>query len=56
MNGIEAEVRAYAIQHLADGYRPVKYVFVDKFPLTKVGKIDYRTLEEKEQKGESAFL
>lgn len=55
MNDMEAEVRAYAIQHFADGYRPIKYIFVDKFPLTKMGKVDYRTLEEKEQKNESIF-
>lgn len=46
---IEAELRAYAEQHLSHGYRPVKYFFIDKFPLTKIGKVDYRTLEEKTQ-------
>ena len=45
---IEAEFVAYAEEQLGDGYRPVKYYFVDKFPLTKIGKVDYRALEEKE--------
>ena len=43
---IESEFVAYAEEHLSDGYRPVKYYFVDKFPLTKIGKVDYRALEE----------
>ena len=41
----QAEVQAYGAEHLSGGYRPVKYYFVDKFPLTKIGKVDYRTLE-----------
>lgn len=43
---IEAEFVTYAEEHLTDGYRPVKYYFVEKFPLTKIGKVDYRALEE----------
>ncbi len=43
---IEAEFVAYSEEHLADGYRPVKYYFVDKFPLTKIGKVDYKVLEK----------
>lgn len=42
---IENKFNEYAEKNLQDGYRPVKYVFVDKFPLTKVGKVDYLALE-----------
>lgn len=43
---MENEFNEYAEKNLQDGYRPVKYVFVDKFPLTKVGKVDYLALEK----------
>ena len=46
----QAEVQAYGAEHLSGGYRPVKYYFVDKFPLTKIGKVDYRALEKKAAK------
>lgn len=42
----ESKVMAYGEEHLSGGYRPVKYYFVDKFPLTKIGKVDYRALEQ----------
>lgn len=54
-NSTENEIKAYCEQNLQDGYRPVKYIFMEKFPLTKVGKIDYRELEkmaESQSKGE----
>ncbi len=41
---IEAELRAYCDKNLQDVYRPIHYIFVDKFPLTKIGKVDYITL------------
>ena len=40
------ELQAYGAKQLSGGYRPVRYYFVDKFPLTKIGKVDYRTLEK----------
>ena len=40
------KVMEYGEKHLSGGYRPVKYYFVDKFPLTKIGKVDYRALEQ----------
>ena len=42
---IENEFTTYAEKNLQDGYKPVKYIFVDRFPLTKVGKVDYLHLE-----------
>lgn len=43
---MENELKTYCEQNLPDGYRPVKFILVDKFPLTKVGKVDYLTLEK----------
>ncbi len=43
---VERELREFAEEKLAPPYRPVKYYFVEKFPLTKVGKVDYRALEQ----------
>ena len=40
------EIKAYAEKNLDGGYRPVKYVVVDKIPLTRVGKVYYLTLEK----------
>ena len=40
------KVMEYGEKHLSGGYRPVKYYFVDKFLLTKIGKVDYRALEK----------
>ena len=42
----EADIRRYCEENLDGGYRPKKYIFVDKFPLTKIGKVDYRALEK----------
>ena len=49
-NDIEKELQEYVSQHLDDGYRPVKYIFSDKFPLTKIGKVDYHALEQEAAK------
>lgn len=47
---IENEFSAYAEKNLQDGYKPVKYIFVDRFPLTKVGKVNYFALEKEAEK------
>ena len=41
----EAALSEYAEQNLEPVCRPRKYFFVSKYPLTKVGKVDYRALE-----------
>jgi len=49
------ELKAYCEKNMPDGYKPVRFTFVGKFPLTKVGKIDYLLLEkmaESQDKGE----
>lgn len=45
-NEIESDIRTYCENNLLDGYIPTKFIFVDKLPLTKVGKVDYLTLEK----------
>ena len=35
----------FAEKNMDEICRPVEYVFVKKFPLTKIGKVDYQTLE-----------
>lgn len=40
------DIKKYASQNLQGGYQPVQYIIVDKFPLTKVGKVDYLALEK----------
>lgn len=43
---LEKELTDYGERHMRDGYRPIRYIVVAKFPLTKVGKIDYMELEK----------
>ena len=43
---LKADIEEYCEQNLDKVYRPVCYEFVESFPLTKVGKIDYKALEE----------
>ena len=42
----EEALKKYAEDNMEFVYRPVRYFFVDSFPQTKVGKVDYRKLEE----------
>ncbi len=48
----EQEIREFVEGRLEPSYRPVKYYFVEKFPLTKVGKVDYQALEQMAQREE----
>lgn len=43
---IEKELRSHSEKNLQRAYRPIRYVFADEFPLTKVGKVDYLALEK----------
>lgn len=43
-------LKEYANSHLKTFERPARYVVVDKLPLTAVGKVDYRKLEQKAAK------
>lgn len=43
-------LKEYCEQNLEDVYRPIEFYFVTKFPLTKVGKVDYRALEKEAAK------
>lgn len=42
---METDLKSYSEETLEEVYRPLRYFFVEKFPLTKVGKVDYLTLE-----------
>lgn len=42
----ENEIRKFIEDRLEPPYCPAKYYFVEKFPLTKVGKCDYCALEQ----------
>ena len=44
-------LKEYANNHLESFERPVRYVVVDNLPLTTVGKVDYRKLEQEAAKG-----
>ena len=41
----EAALYKYANENMDFVYRPFKFIFVNQYPRTKVGKIDYRALE-----------
>lgn len=43
---VEHSLQKFAEENLEAVYRPKKYFFVPKYPLTKVGKVDYRALEQ----------
>ena len=45
-NEVEKALHKYADENMEEIYRPVKYFFIGSFPHTKIGKIDYRSLEE----------
>lgn len=49
---VETELRDYCINYLQDVYCPVKYFFVESFPRTKVGKVDYKALEARAKTAE----
>ena len=42
----EKNLKEYCEKNLHDVYRPKHLIFTDKFPLTKVGKVDYKALED----------
>ncbi len=44
------DIKYYVPENLEPVYCPVTYHFVNKFPLTKVGKVDYRALEQKAER------
>lgn len=37
-------------KELPEYVQPVDFVFIDKMPLTPIGKVDYRTLEKEAEK------
>ena len=45
-----ASLEEYCRENLPDSHWPDEYVFIDKFPITRAGKVDYRALEERVKK------
>ena len=43
---IQNQLDAYCRENLPDSHWPDEYVFLEEFPTTRAGKIDYRALEE----------
>jgi acyl-coenzyme A synthetase/AMP-(fatty) acid ligase len=46
-DAIRAQLDDYCRQNLPDSRWPDEYIFVDEFPVTRAGKVDYKTLESK---------
>ena len=44
---VKAELFELCKKELPEYVQPVDFVFIDKMPLTPIGKVDYRTLEKK---------
>jgi len=42
------EIECYSKQYLPDRDTASAFIYIDELPLTDVGKVDYRALEEKE--------
>lgn len=40
------QLEAYCRENLPDSHWPDEYVFLEEFPITRSGKVDYRALEE----------
>lgn len=49
-SNLEGQIRAYAEEELPQSHWPVQYIFLNKFPLTKAGKINYLELEANAEK------
>lgn len=47
---LKNEFQSYTVKNLQEEYRPIKFIFTNKFPLTKVGKVDYLALEKMAEK------
>lgn len=40
------KLMTFCEEYLDEVYRPVRYCFVESFPFTKIGKVDYKALEK----------
>ena len=43
---IKEQLKTHCRNHLPDSHWPDEYVFVESFPITRAGKVDYRALEK----------
>ena len=44
-NQLRTQLKEYCRENLPDSHWPDEFIFVDKFPITRAGKIDYCALE-----------
>lgn len=44
------EIRQFCSEHIDQYHQPVRYTYLEKVPLTKVGKVDYRALEKEAER------
>ena len=49
-NEIKERLDTYCVANLPDNHMPDEYIFVDEFPITRAGKVDYKKLEEMAEK------
>jgi long-chain acyl-CoA synthetase len=45
-DNLKNDIKIYCESNLEEIYQPQEFVFVDSFPLTKIGKVDYNKLEK----------
>lgn len=44
-NDMKQQLQKHCMANLPDSHQPDEYIFVDKFPITRAGKVDYKELE-----------
>ena len=44
---VRKQLEAYCHSNLPENHWPDDYVFVESFPITRAGKVDYRALEKR---------
>ena len=46
-NDMKQQLQKHCKANLPDSHQPDEYIFVDKFPITRAGKVDYKDLERR---------
>ena len=45
-NDMKQQLQKHCKANLPDSHQPDEYIFVDNFPITRAGKVDYKYLEQ----------